>query len=349
MGNPGKISTKDTKEHEGTVGAGFKPALRLFHLFDFTLCSLYVAFGVVNGNGEVAVPGFAAVECDDAPGVAFNAFGVGIVGGRFETYDVSIWGCCGVFPEGKVRHLFECVVERRPEVAFGVFEQDRCVAFAVAGEFVKITLFDITWGRAEALVECVEAFFCAWVAWGDGFVRCDDGRAFFEEGCAVVAVVEQLHFSGFVVEVGDLIGYGEGVAAEFGRYGCGEAQRGTKHHGFIDDAQYGDAMGRCQGDLYFDIACGYVGDFAVQGNKDFGFVAVVVDDDVVAGCPIAVETTAHDPFVKAFEPSQAAPVVEFDEGRVDEVAHGRFPAQGYAAITAFPDAHAARGHDEYRE
>ena len=124
---------------------------------------------------------------------------------------------------------------------------------------------------------------------------------------------------------------------------------GTKHHGFIHDAQYGDAMGRCQVDLHFDIARGYVGDFAVQGDKDFGFVAVVVDYDVVAGRAIAVEATAHDPFVKAFEPSQAAPVVEFDKGRVDEVAHGRFPAEEYAAITAFPDAHAARGYDEYGE
>ena len=240
-------------------------------------------------------------------------------------------------------------MERRSEVAFGVFEQDRCVARAVAGEFVKIDLFDITRGGAEALVKGVEAFFCAWVAWGDGFVRCYDGRAFFEEGSAVVAVVEQFHFRGFVVEVGDLIGDGEGVAAEFGRYGCGEAQRRAEHHGFIHDAQYGDAMGRCQVDLHFDMACGYVGDFAVQGDKDFGFVAVVVDYDVVAGGAIAVEATAHDPFVKAFEPSQAAPVVEFDKGRVDEVAHGRFPAEGYAAISAFPDAHAACGDDEYRE
>ena len=61
----------------------------------------------MNGDGEVAVLGFAAVECDDAPGVAFNAFGVGIVGGGFEAHDISIWSCCGVFPEGKVRHLFE--------------------------------------------------------------------------------------------------------------------------------------------------------------------------------------------------------------------------------------------------
>ena len=244
-------------------GSGHERVLFLFHLFDFTLCGLYAVFGVVNGDGEVAVLGFAAVECDDAPGVAFNTFGVGIVGGGFEAHDVSIPGCCSVFPEGKVRHLFECVVERRPYVAFGVFEQDRCVAFAVAGEFVKINLFDITRGGAETFVECIDVFLCAWVAWGDGFVRCYDGRTFFEEGCAVVAVVEQFHFSGFVVEVGDLIGYGEGVAAEFCRYGCGEAQRGTKHHGFIDDAQYGDAMGRCQVDLYFDMARGYVGDFAV--------------------------------------------------------------------------------------
>ena len=240
-------------------------------------------------------------------------------------------------------------MERRPEVAFGVFEQDRCVVFAVASEFVKINLFDIARGGAEALVECFEAFLCAWVAWGGGFVRRYDGRAFFEEGGAIVAVVEQFHFSGFVIEVGDLIGYGEVVAAEFGRYGCGEAQRGTKHHGFIDDAQYGDAMGRCQVDLYFDIARGYVGDFAVQGHKDFGFVAVVVDYDVVAGGAIAVEATAHNPFVKAFEPTQAAPVIEFDEGRVDEVAHGRFPAEEYAAIRAFPYSHAARGDDEYGE
>ena len=240
-------------------------------------------------------------------------------------------------------------MERRAEVAFGVFEQDRCVAFAVAGEFIKINLFDIAWGGAKELVECVDAFLCAWVAWGDSFMRGNDGCAFFEEGCAVVAVVEQFHFSGFVVEVGDLVGYGEAVAAEFGRYGCGEAQRRTKHHGFIDDAQYGDAMGRCQVDLHFDMARGYVGDFAVQGDKDFGFVAVVVDYDVVAGCAIAVEATAHDPFVKAFEPSQAAPVVEFNEGRVDEVAHGRFPAEGYAAISAFPYSHAARGDDEYGE
>lgn len=321
----------------------------LFHLFDFTLCGLYAAFCVVNSDGEVAVLGFAAVECDDASGVAFNAFGVGIVGGGFEAHDVSIPGCCGVFPEGKVRHLFEGVVERRPEVTFGVFEQDRCVAFAVASKFVKINLFNITRGGAEAFVERVDAFLCAWVAWRDGFVRCCDGCAFFEDGGAVVAVVEQLHFSGFVVEVGDLISYGEVVAAEFGRYGCGEAQRRTKHHGFINDTQYGDAMGRCQVDLHFDMARGYVGDFAVQGDKDFGFVAVVVDYDVVAGCAIAVEATAHDPFVKAFEPAQAAPVVEFDKGRVDEVAHGRFPAQGYAAISAFPYSHAARGDDEYRE
>ena len=79
----------------------------LFYSFDFTLCSLYAAFGVVNGDGEVAVPGFAAVECDDAPGVAFKAFGVGIVGGGFEAHDISISGCCGVFPEGKIWHLFE--------------------------------------------------------------------------------------------------------------------------------------------------------------------------------------------------------------------------------------------------
>ena len=108
-------------------------------------------------------------------------------------------------------------------------------------------------------------------------------------------------------------------------------------------------MGRCQADLHFDMACGYVGDFAVQGDKDFGFVAVVVNYDVVAGGAIAVESTAHDPFVEAFEPSQPAPVVEFDKGGVDEVAHGRFPAQGYAAIGAFPYSHAARGDDEYGE
>ena len=83
------------------------PHLRLFHLSDFALCGLYAIFGVVNGDGEGAVLGFAAVEGDDAPGVAFNAFGIGIVGGGFESYDVSIWGCCGVFPEGEVRHLFE--------------------------------------------------------------------------------------------------------------------------------------------------------------------------------------------------------------------------------------------------
>lgn len=330
-------------------GSGHGKVLFLFYLSDFALCGLYAAFGVVNGDGEVAVLGFAAVECDDASGVAFKAFGVGIVGGGFEAYNVSIWGCCSVFPEGKVRHLFECVVERRSQIAFGVFEQYRCVAFAVASEFVKINLFDITRGGTEALVECFEAFLCAWVAWGDGFVRRYDGCAFFEEGRAVVAVVEQLHFSGFVVEVGDLIGYGEVVAAEFCRYGCGEAQRGTKHHGFIDDAQYSDATGRCQVDLYFDIARGYVGDFAVQGDKDFGFVAVVVDYDIFAGGAIAVEATAHDPFVEAFEPSQATPVVEFDEGRVDEVAHGRFPAEGDTAIRAFPYSHAARGNDEYRE
>lgn len=295
------------------------------------------------------MPGFAPVECDDAPGVAFNAFGIGIVGGGFEARDISVSHCCGVFPEGKIRHLFACVVERRPYVAFGVFEQDRCVVFAVASEFVKINLFDVTRGGAEELIKGAEAFLCARVAWGDGFVRCNDGGAFFEDGGAVVAVVEQLHFSGFVVEVGHLIGYGEVVAAEFGRYGCGEAQRRTEHHGFIDDAQYGDAMGRRQVDLHFDIARGYVGDFAVQGDKDFGFVAVVVDYDVVAGCAIAVEATAHDPFVKAFEPSQAAPVVEVDECRVDEVAHGGFPAEGDTAISAFPYSHAARGDDEYRE
>ena len=77
-------------------------------------------------------------------------------------------------------------------------------------------MFDITRGGAEELVVGFEAFLCAWVAWGDAFVRRDDGRAFFEEGRAVVAVVEQLHFSGFVIEVGHLIGYGEAVAAEFG-------------------------------------------------------------------------------------------------------------------------------------
>jgi len=80
-------------------------------LFDFTFCVLDAAFGVVDGDGEVVGLGLAALELNHATGVAFEAFGVGVICSGFESGVIAVFGCGCIFLEGEAGHLFEWKVE----------------------------------------------------------------------------------------------------------------------------------------------------------------------------------------------------------------------------------------------
>ena len=145
-------------------------------------------------------------------------------------------------------------------------------------------------------------------------------RAFFQDGAAVIAVVEQLEFGTFAIQVGDAIFDRELVRANARGDSRAQPQGGAEHHGFIDIACDGDrAVG---GDFDRHVSSGRVRDLSVEGQEDVGFIPVVVDDDISTRGAVVVETTTDDPLVEALEPPETTSIVQVDESRVHRIFDG---------------------------
>ena len=76
-------------------------------MLDLALDFLNSFSGVLDGHGEVELPGFPAFKGHHSAGVSLKAFGVGVVGCRFEAGDVAVFDRRRVFPEREAGHLFE--------------------------------------------------------------------------------------------------------------------------------------------------------------------------------------------------------------------------------------------------
>ncbi len=287
-------------------------------------------------GGDRGFPFLAGLQFNDAAVLFFERARVGVVGCRFEAYDVAVYFWQRISPQRKAGQRGLVPTEADSLSVGEVVEQHSRVAAGIGGKIGNVDLLRRIGPWWWDDVPGVDAGAGRHIGFGGyGRDRRCDASTGTQQWQADVEVVEHLHGSIAPADVFDFIGPREVVRADRGGERGGKPKALEEDSGLIDDAAKGDGT-LFVVDFEFHTVGRRVGDATVERINE---LAIFVMD----GRSVAFESAAAQEFVETVEPPEAGRLCERNECRVDRIARGRLPAQGLVATADTPDSHAARG------